>query len=79
MAANAPVVVESVLELVGGTPLVRIDSSRGTKAPPAATVWAKMEQLNPGGDAPSTEQSPVTLTPDDEEEKPNHEQPSTDV
>ncbi len=49
MTANSPVVVESVLELVGGTPLVRIDGSRGRAAGPGGTVWAKMEQLNPGG------------------------------
>ena len=43
------------------------------------TLVDSAEELNPGGDAPSTEQSPVTLTPNDEEEKPSHEQPSTDV
>ncbi|MGO9708844.1 MAG: cysteine synthase A [Polyangiaceae bacterium] len=45
-AASAPLVVEDVLALVGGTPLVRIrrlgDSAR-------ADVWAKMEEANPGG------------------------------
>ncbi|MDB4942112.1 MAG: Cysteine synthase [Labilithrix sp.] len=43
-------IVTSTLELVGQTPLVRL---RGdwVDAPPAgrATVWAKMEHLNPGG------------------------------
>lgn len=42
---EAPV-VDSVLELVGRTPLVRI----GRIPPPgAATVWAKAEHMNPGG------------------------------
>jgi cysteine synthase A len=40
-------VVESVLELVGDTPLVRI-RKLGTDAP-RADVWAKMEQANPAG------------------------------
>jgi cysteine synthase A len=39
-------VAESVLELVGGTPLVKI---RRVGAGPRAHVWAKMEQANPGG------------------------------
>jgi cysteine synthase A len=39
-------VVESVLELVGDTPLVKI---RRIGPEPRATVWAKMEQANPGG------------------------------
>ena len=41
-----PRLVDSVLELVGDTPLVCI---RGLDAGPRATVWAKMEQTNPGG------------------------------
>ncbi|MBV9949995.1 MAG: cysteine synthase A [Myxococcales bacterium] len=58
-----PRAVQSVLELVGATPLVAIrlgaDGASGAAAPgrtrpPApprgrATVWAKMEQANPGG------------------------------
>ena len=40
-------VVESVLELVGDTPLVRI-SKLGNEAP-RADVWAKMEEANPAG------------------------------
>lgn len=40
-------VVESVLELVGDTPLVKI--RRLGSEGPRATVWAKMEQSNPGG------------------------------
>jgi cysteine synthase A len=39
--------VDSVLELVGGTPLVRI-RRLGADAP-RAEVWAKMEQANPAG------------------------------
>ncbi|HEX3345275.1 MAG TPA: cysteine synthase A [Polyangiaceae bacterium] len=41
-----PRLVDSVLELVGDTPLVSI---RSLGAGPRATVWAKMEQANPGG------------------------------
>src|SRR5262245_48541657 len=41
-----PRVVESVLELVGGTPLVRLRRVGGSGR---ADVWAKMEQSNPGG------------------------------
>ena len=41
----APPVVESILELVGETPLVRLTRV----APPGcATLWGKAEQLNPG-------------------------------
>ncbi len=39
-------VVESVLELIGDTPLVRLGALGGERG---ATVWAKCEQLNPGG------------------------------
>ncbi len=41
----APLVVESILDLIGDTPLVRL-----TRVVPAgcATVWGKAEQLNPG-------------------------------
>jgi cysteine synthase len=41
-----PRLVDSVLELIGGTPLVEI---RVLGEAPRATVWAKMEQANPGG------------------------------
>jgi cysteine synthase A len=41
-----PVLAESVLDLVGGTPLVGI---RALGAGPRAALWAKMEQSNPGG------------------------------
>jgi cysteine synthase A len=42
---TAPPVVESILELVGETPLVRLTRV----APPGcATLWGKAEQLNPG-------------------------------
>jgi cystathionine beta-synthase len=37
---------ESVVDLIGGTPLVRL---RKTVADPAATVLAKVEYVNPGG------------------------------
>ena len=36
-----------MLELVGITPLIRIRASWDDR--PRATVWAKMEHLNPGG------------------------------
>ena len=41
-----PRLVDSILELVGDTPLVAI---RSLDDGPRATVWAKMEQANPGG------------------------------
>jgi cysteine synthase A len=41
-----PRLVDSVLELVGDTPLVAI---RSLGDGPRAAVWAKMEQANPGG------------------------------
>src|SRR5580700_5142014 len=41
-----PLFAESVLELIGGTPLVAI---RVLGEGPRAAVWAKMEQSNPGG------------------------------
>jgi cysteine synthase A len=42
----APRLIESVLELVGDTPLVSV---RALGPGPRAAVWAKMEQGNPGG------------------------------
>jgi cysteine synthase len=42
---TAPI-VDSVLELIGNTPLVRLDLVR---EPGSACVWAKCEQFNPGG------------------------------
>ncbi|MGD0530050.1 MAG: cysteine synthase A [Polyangiaceae bacterium] len=42
-----PRLVDSVLELVGDTPLVAIVAVGGPE--PRARVWAKMEQANPGG------------------------------
>jgi cysteine synthase A len=45
--ALAPLVVDSVLELVGDTPLVRL--RRMGNGSSCADVWAKMEQSNPGG------------------------------
>ncbi len=47
MPTLAPLVVESVLDLVGETPLVRL--RRVGRDGPRADVWAKMEQSNPGG------------------------------
>jgi cysteine synthase A len=41
------VVAESTLDLVGSTPLVRI--ARALADRPRAAVWAKLENLNPGG------------------------------
>ena len=41
-----PIMVDSLLELVGGTPLVRLNR---IVPPNAATVWLKCEHLNPGG------------------------------
>jgi cysteine synthase A len=38
--------VDSVLELIGNTPLIRLDLLADGQS---ATVWAKCEQLNPGG------------------------------
>jgi cysteine synthase A len=45
--AAAPVVVDDILALVGQTPLVRL--RRVGPGPEGAAVWAKMEELNPGG------------------------------
>jgi len=39
-------IVDSVLELIGQTPLVRL---RGRPGVSSAAIWAKCEQLNPGG------------------------------
>src|SRR5688500_20160738 len=38
--------VESILELVGGTPLLRLARFA---PPPAAALFAKLEYMNPGG------------------------------
>ncbi|HJZ85638.1 MAG TPA: cysteine synthase A [Polyangia bacterium] len=43
-----PLASESVLQLIGNTPLVRL-RSLGGEAEQAATLWAKCEQQNPGG------------------------------
>jgi len=45
-ASTRPRVAASVLDVVGGTPLVRLNR---IPAPGAAAVLAKMESLNPGG------------------------------
>ncbi len=42
-------IVESVLELVGDTPLVEIRNLGGSRKVGRAQVWAKMEQSNPSG------------------------------
>jgi cysteine synthase A len=47
MRAPAPLVVEDILALVGGTPLVRLRRLGAGSA--RADVWAKMEQANPAG------------------------------
>ena len=39
-------VVDSIVDLVGGTPLVRLNN---IVEPDMATVYAKMENLNPSG------------------------------
>ena len=44
-----PIVVDSVLDLIGNTPIVRL--RRLGRAEPRAEVWAKMEEQNPGGAA----------------------------
>jgi cysteine synthase A len=44
--STRPVLANSVLDLVGGTPIVRL---RRLPQTGAAAVWAKMEQANPGG------------------------------
>jgi len=41
-----PTFASSMLDLIGGTPIVRL---RRVSEPGAAAVWAKMEQANPGG------------------------------
>jgi cysteine synthase A len=46
LAGGAPILADSVLDLIGGTPIVRL---RRVGEPGAAAVWAKMEQANPGG------------------------------
>ena len=45
-ASDRPKIAASVLDLVGGTPLVRLNR---LPKPGGATVLAKMESLNPGG------------------------------
>lgn len=45
-AVARPLLAQSVLDLIGGTPVVRL---RRVVEPGAAAVWAKMEQANPGG------------------------------
>jgi cysteine synthase len=48
--AQSSVQVENILELIGGTPLVRLRRLPEQLAgPDAAEVWVKCEQFNPGG------------------------------
>ncbi len=47
MSELAPIVVDSVLDLVGDTPLVRLRRLGSSES--RADVWAKMEQSNPAG------------------------------
>lgn len=42
-------VVESILELVGETPMVRLRRLERATGVPCAEIWAKLEYLNPGG------------------------------
>ena len=42
-------VVESVLDLVGQTPMVRLRRLEQVNGAPCAEIWAKLEYLNPGG------------------------------
>jgi hypothetical protein len=41
-----PLVVDSVLELIGATPMVRLNR---IAPPPGGTILGKLESLNPGG------------------------------
>jgi cysteine synthase A len=45
MNVNAPV-ADTILDLIGNTPVVRLHR---LPSPRSATVWAKLESLNPGG------------------------------
>lgn len=47
MSARPLRVVDSILDLIGGTPLVRLRNVGS--ASPRGDVWAKMEHANPGG------------------------------
>lgn len=48
--ARHSLVYESVLDLIGDTPIVRIPATlHGEPARPGATVWGKLENLNPAG------------------------------
>lgn len=42
-------IVPSILDLIGHTPLVRVDAPWAGEPTRRATLWAKMEHLNPGG------------------------------
>jgi cysteine synthase A len=43
---HRPILVDNVLELIGNTPLCRLNR---VASPDSATVWGKCEMLNPGG------------------------------
>ena len=47
--AQASLQVDNILELIGGTPLVRLRRLPEQLAANAAEVWVKCEQFNPGG------------------------------
>ena len=48
--AQHPLVYESVLDLIGDTPIVRIPPAlQDARSRPAASVWGKLENLNPAG------------------------------
>ncbi|WP_257160016.1 hypothetical protein [Corynebacterium cystitidis] len=38
-------------DLLGDTPLVRLDHFASTNRPTGVTLWAKLEAFNPGGSA----------------------------
>src|SRR4026207_835421 len=46
IAKRKPATVKTLLDLIGGTPIVRLQRLGG---PEHAEVWAKCEQYNPGG------------------------------
>ncbi|MGH7285261.1 MAG: pyridoxal-phosphate dependent enzyme, partial [Polyangiaceae bacterium] len=46
---SRPLVFESVLDLIGSTPLVRIHAEEEISGKKRANVWAKLENANPGG------------------------------
>ena len=45
---HPPLIKDSLLELIGQTPLVRLERI-GAQLPPGVELWAKLEFMNPGG------------------------------